>query len=704
VADAVLQEHVLAANGDFNAALMRAMGTSSTAPSEGHSIHSYFPTESSTPTLASSPALFDASLQLEALKAKFGKAKLENAKSAIGDDYDDLQILLAFEKHGGDAKKAMAELMGQSSRTLDRSSLSISRDALRQSANAIRLSRSGIVRSSGIEELPLNLNMSLFNDTEEEEADESNQTRVSLPPLMQPGEQSIELSDTDEDSAISSETRSSGAESSSSDAPHSTTSLSTSSHVEAHSANFDILGDLLKDAFEELKEQRQGELNLKAWPTAAIVPIAPEDMPKPSAPVVRIVDKSELSSTSHDAAALADFLQNRGVPSRERAAASVAARKISSDDYVVIAHTLHTLKQFLKARKDAMKNLEKSKSAVSSKFADANAALALKAQKRSELAQLKAREEAEIRSKTETEVSDERPAPVSLLDLSSFITSHTAAGNDVAISAEMCAELQDNEILELESILTSEKLQRSDSTPKVLAISLSEPEFKIKRVLKDQKLMKEGEQHAVEVVASVGFKNPLCLQLIVVLPALYPECAPILSVRSMSRSLPLESTDLARLEAHLTKVAVEENLGMPCLFTIVQAAEDWLNSDDGIKACALREQAITNINSVDLHSSLKLLFSFRSEVAFHRFEDILNQRGKYVQRAIKFIINAPKASGLEPPLQTSAKTEFPVLNLTGDVDILASLRLIGLSPAAVRVLLQSYDWKLKALSAEYLAS
>jgi hypothetical protein len=651
-----LRAHVVAAGGNFNEALKLAMSSPAPATESPHSIFSFFPKETTGPNTSSLDSNGAQEADLESLKAKYGK-QLENTKSAVGAGYDDLQILVCFEKYQGDVKKAVAELMGNHSRSLERSQLSMSRESLRQSASALRASKSALSRSTGIEELPLNLSFSLFDS----KADDL-QIPTKLPPLMRPGDV-----DSDESGSSTSST------SASSSSEPSKAPISKATPKAEPSKPVDLFDAILA-------------------PPMPVAPRAPA--------VVRVVDKSELSDKSIDKDALAEFLRNQGGASQDSIVAAQAARQISYDDYVVVAHALLSLRQFQAARKLAMSKTSSAapqkgyNRAITRKSEDARRQVDLDMQKALQNAGPGGSEEG---------IVDSRPSPVSCFDLTEFANAQVEMGVDIASSAEMCAEYQDNEIRELEAILTAERVQTSDSQPKIVLVSLTEPEFEFTKTMEDKSIDAEGGTRSVDVTARVSFKNPLCLVLIAVLPPLYPECSPLLSVRSMSRSCPLTPADFERFEAHLNQLA-KENAGMPCLFSLVQAADEFTLEDEIIRETALKLQAKDQTLRFSPFGSLKLLFSFQTDATFHRFEDILNQRNKVVQRAIKFLINGPKATGQDPPVQVSSKEDFPILNLAGDVDITASLRLIGLSPASVRVLVQSFDWKLEAFSAAYLES
>ena len=714
--ESALHSHVMAANGNFNDALKRAMAPLSEPVPTSQSIFAFLPKEGDSTFLPAS-GIRDSAALLEELQAKYG-VKLENAKSALGDGYDDLQILLCFDKYHGDVKRAISDLLGQSSRSIERSQLSISRDALRQSASLLRSGKSSLLASSGIEELPVNLNLSLFGADDLTEEDLS-KPMAPLPPMLRPEDLIAQ--------ATSNDTLSPSSTSSSSDSGNQASSSEATSPppVVVEDSRMSVWEKILKSAYEDIRIQRQEELQLQPWPTmpAGISVATASDMPS-RPPVTRIVDKHELSKgDKHDSEALAEFLSGRrgDSVSQQRQAASEVAKKISTDDFVVIAHVLRSLRQFQSARKDAIAKYgnspapaakKTSSAARSSSSSDPSSVKKSNGSLGGSSGEGKREEKAHDPSHPE---EDCRPAPVSLLDLTEHIASQLAVGADLPSSVEMCAEMQENELVELEAILTADRIQISDSYPKIVSISLSEPSYRFFKTISEEKLV-SGEESSAEFSASISFKNPLLLQLIAILPPLYPECPPIISVRTNSRSCPLTPSDFRRLEALLTTEALA-NSPMPCLFALEQAAETFLMEDASIKAAALRQHALGSsasgsvaaANVIDPHifDSLKLIFSFENEHKFHRFEDILNQRNKSVKRAIALLLNGPKASGLEPALVVpgiGSNAQFPVLNLAGDIDITASLRMIGLSYAAVRVLLQAHDWRLRELSTAYLSS
>jgi hypothetical protein len=690
--NSVLLAHSTAAKGDFNSAFKLAMGEPEEASMD--SIFAHFPKESQSQLTVTDFQDHSAALLAE-LRGKFG-TKLESARLALGDGYDDLQILLCFEKHVGDARAAISDLMGQSTKSIERSQMSISRDSIRRSASL--LLRSG-KSSSGIEQLPVNLDLSIFGSDDEE--DEENGIRASgqLPPLMRP--EDLELESTGSDTSIE-ET----ASTESTSVGQNITSKSSTGATSASTAitkGLDALHTVLFEEFQDMRKKQLGEL--KPWPTAAPISTATA---APSIPIVpRIIDKSDLSKGDNiDSDALKEFLSNIGGNSAEKSAAYTNARKISTDDFVVIGHTLRSLRQFFVARKDAMtsKPTESTSKRTKTNVSTQSAPTLATTSTNSETPELPITNEA---------TEDTRRSPISTLDITSFVQDQLSAGVDLASLVEQCNEMQMNEITELESILTADRIQVSDSTPRIVSIALSEPEYVFKRVISEESLV-GGVHNTAELSTKATFKNPLLLQLLIVLPSLYPEVPPIISIRSNCRSTPLSQSDYERLEA---AVAVESlaNQSMPCLFALQQAAEAFLSEDPSIKAKAIQEYALTlqsaSGNHVafdpNLFDSLKLIFNFKTDYNFHRFEDILNQRTKAVNRAIQLLINGPKAAGLDPPIIASfasSNSEYPIHNLTGDVDFNATLRLIGLSASSVRVLLQAFDWKLRHLSTAFLSA
>ena len=270
--------------------------------------------------------------------------------------------------------------------------------------------------------------------------------------------------------------------------------------------------------------------------------------------------------------------------------------------------------------------------------------------------------------------------------------------------------IQQNELRSLRNLFSSDRLLVSESVPTVVCLSLSDPSFEISRSVP---LKAKGEDVA-QLVTSVSFQNPLFLQLVAALPPFYPDVAPSISVRSMTPNCPVNPADLARLEAHLKKV-VSDSAGSPCLAHLVTEAETWLCDDLTIRKAMLADYH--NLNSTaatqaeekyehQIFASLNKLFNFERDYSILDTHDVLNQRSKLLKRAILLLINGRSVLyGPTPGNPENEAQQFPILDIsTGEIDEEASLRGIGLTPGAVRIILQHYNWNLGKLSTAYLGA
>lgn len=671
--------------------------------------------------------------------------KLASARMALGDDIEDNDILVTLEENGGDTKRTIAELLGRASGSLKRSQNWTEREELRQSSSAQQLRASGQLaanmRTSGLEELPLNLNLDALGAPGEEEFDFSN-----LPPLA----------------PISIPSTATASVTTSSDSSGSSTPSSANKNEEAAKLSAAALDSIMSEVNAEKREERIAAQNLTPWPINYIQPSTPSTPDSlaqgaqgsagaasknsaahpssggaaPASRGPRIYSKEELKlEEKHDKDALASFLAWRrsGTKSSTNMAASAAARKISSDEFVVISNKLNTLRKLYKGRREEMiKNgvadlpqvTLQSKKAQYRVQQDADAMMTSD----DDAKHPEKKEDAEITSLP-------RAAPLTLVSCAEAISSQLAMGQDLTQLVESCAQQQEEEISQVEAILTSDRVSVTDTAPRIVLFALSEPYYMTSSTVNEGMLPGEGSTTgttgiAVEFSQKVFFPNPLLLQMIVVLPPLYPEMSPTIAIRSMAKNGYLRNSDFERLEAALRAEAAS-SVSMPCLYQLQQAAEEWLLADDQLKQLALELNAnrasVTQTSSskgssssngsmtqgffsaAHIYSSLSLIFQFKNDFIFHRFEDLFNQRNKIVQRATQMIVKGPGAIDMEHPYvarkrENEGYFEFPVLNLTGDIDWRASLAQLGLSQALVQVLLQSFDWKLKDLSSEYLDS
>lgn len=320
-----LNSLAVASKGDFNAALNLAMSVgedsssssapaaTSSAPAPSSSLFAHFPKESG----AFSADLPNTEALLQELKEKFGSL-LNTIKGAVGEDYNEQGILLCLEKYNGDAKQVVTELLGQSTQSLERSIRS-SRDGIRRSATLVA---SNLKVSTGIEELPVNLDLSILGSTSENDEDED--LFANLPPMYKASDLT-----NGQPTTVSAPATMPPAKHG---APAPTTAQNAPKKV---SINMGILEEVLSDAYAEIKHSTAPDL--APWPTAPVVVTQPE---APRAPAqVRILDKSELSKESKvDQDTLKEFLSQVGTRS---SSAAESARKISTDDFGMCVFRLH---------------------------------------------------------------------------------------------------------------------------------------------------------------------------------------------------------------------------------------------------------------------------------------------------------------------------------------------------------------------------
>lgn len=697
------------------------------------SLYSYFPSSSDD---ASDGRITLNEAEFGALRAKYAK-QLASAKLALGDTVEDETILQCFEAHQGNAKKAMSELLGRSSGELRRSL---------QFSDALRLSASGGLsitqnNATPIDNFRKSMNLDVLGATEEVEFDFSSINKVSG-----------ESSDTDSKSTHSDT-------SSVITTPAATTPLakdaerearrqlllarkkekddlkkaqeqqqSQQSQQQASKSTTATLDTVMTAIKREESDQRKADLNLAPWPVDTRPPVVEAPVvEKRSAP--RIIDKSQLGEEeTHDANALLAFLTRR-LPSATKIAAAEQIKRISTDEFVVISRQARKLRLLHTSRHRAIIAAgiaDKPQDTLASKKAREKAALDGQSLKDSILLSASLSNGVVSPSEAPLTYLAEAASPFSMLDLSGDLNALREKGmiSSLAETIKSCQQSQIDELAQLESILTSERCAVAECTPRVVAFSLMEPLYQNSRD-------PSGEP--------VRFRLPLMLQLVVILPATYPELSPpVITIRSSTPRCPI--TNFSRLEQHLRDEAINL-LSMPALFTLQQSAESWLNEDPEMQQLAestffknklssaqkelrasttaplTQDQTIPGTTSGHLavpalYTGLRAIFNEtlpEFELRFHRFEDILFRRNRILLQATTFIIKCYDAIEIENPVvvekrKMNHRFEFPVLNLTGDLDITSSLAAIHLNQSKVRQLLEKFQWDMQTMSAAFLES
>lgn len=704
-----LRQYVLDANGDYQTALQKAIGRSgsASASSDTSSIYSYFPSDSPAP-MQSNGTLSDEELRV--LRAKYAK-QANAARLVLGDAVEEQTILQTFEAHGGDAKKAMSELLGRSSGELRRSL---------QFSDALRLSSSGSLAAPNngalsIDNFRKSMNLDVLGVTEETEFDFS-----AITPIMSKREERNE--------DATSETLKSSKEKEREVKRQ--LALAKKKEREASKAKSDdqraaeSLDAVMTATKREEAEARKAELNLAPWPVnllpsvdPSLTTFIPEEPVKKVVP--KILDKTQLGAEEkHDADALHAFLRRRNDPTVAVAAASQAVKRISLDEFIVVSRQVRKLRLLHTSRHRAILD-----AGITGKPQDTLAALtARKAKER-------VTEEATLTSTPDLSASSlttpiDAAAIMKSMDLSAVLNEQREAGliSSLDQTIELCQQAQLDELAQLEAILTSERCHVAECTPRAVSFSLSEPSY-INPYDPSGELM--------------IFQNPLMLQLIVILPPTYPELSPpLICVRSSSPHCPIGNFE--PLERHLREEAASL-LPIPSLFTIQQSAETWLLENEEMKQIAqsifvqkaaplpgpndirqsvqLQHQTSPgtssgHLSAPALYEGLRALFNesvSEFDFQFHRFEDLLFHRNKQLEKAASFIIKCYDAIGSEHPVivekrKLHPRLEFPVLNLTGDLDYTASLGVIYLNHAKLRQLLDACDWNLQKMSGEFLDS
>lgn len=714
-----LRKHVIEANGDYHVALKNAMNPhadSTGAPSsiDSTSIYSYFP--SATSELENGRKVLSAA-ELEALKVRYAK-QLASARLVLGDTLEEESILQAFENHHGDAKKALSELMGRSSGELHRS-LKFS-DALRASADR--------PASETINELRRSINTDVLgvnNEAEEEEFDftsitqHSTTTGAASTDSPSNGIQNNESMTEKErerqlkrqkalEQKLAREKAKQAKEASTASNP------TITSGIEAAMSSFK----------EEESEKRKAALNLAAWPVDVQpnVNTVVEEVKKVFVP--RVVDKSQLGAEEkHDAEALMAFLSRRHTLTAAQVEATKEVKKISPDEFVVVTRQLQKLSQLYFSRRNAIIeagiNNQKQETLASAKAKNLQAGSSTDSTAESSISSGQSSHLSPGEFPPLTQAID-ATAPFSMLNITEALeVARQSSSDSLAQTLLQCDQAQIDEIAQLESILSSDRCMVAECNPRVVAFSLSDPVFPNPRDPTGK---------------PITFRSSLMLQLVLVLPPTYPEFStPIIAIRTSSPNCPL--SNFARLEQHLRDEAAAL-VSMPSMFAIQQSAEQWLQEDAEVRQIAeslfatvsstpQANSAVTsNVNFTipgaesgffampSLYDGLRALFGGANaeyEFQYHRFEDILYLRNKQLQKAVTFFIKCYDTIASENPVivekrRENPRLEFPVLNLTGDIDISASLAHIYLNQSKVRQLLEAYAWDLQEMSAQFLDS
>lgn len=710
---ASLRQYVLDANGDYQTALQKAIGLSggSSSSSDSSSIYSYFPSDSPAP-LPSNGSLSDD--QLRVLRAKYAK-QAAAARLVLGDAVEEQTILQTFDTHGGDAKKAMSELLGRSSGELRRSL---------QFSDALRLSSSGGIAAtnngaSAIDNFRKSMNLDVLGATEDTEFDFSAITTAE--PKREERNEEAKADNLKSSKEKERELKRQQA-------------LAKKKEREAARAKSDdqrameSLDSAMSTYKQEDSETRKAQLNLTPWPVNLLPPadtslanLVPEEPVKKVVP--KILDKSELGAEEkHDADALHAFLRRRHEPSAAISAASEAVKRISPDEFVVVSRQVRKLRLLHTSRYRAIID-----AGINGKPQDTLAAVSARKAKERVIEESKAGTHAASLIPSGANVLStpiDSPAIMSSMNLSSVLSAQREKGliSSLDQSIELCQQAQLDELAQLEAILTSERCRIAECNPRVVSFSLSEPSY-----------INPHDPSGEPMV----FQNPLMLQLVAILPATYPELSPpLICVRTSSPHCPIGNFEA--LEQHLRDEAASL-VPIPSLFMIQQSAETWLLESEEMKQIAqsLFVQKATalpgpndirqsvqvehqssygsssgHLSAPALYEGLRALFNesvAEFDFQFHRFEDLLFHRNKQLEKAAAFIIKCYDVIGSEHPVvvekrKLHPRLEFPVLNLTGDVDYTASLGVVYLNHAKLRQLLDAYDWNLQKMSAAFLES
>lgn len=394
--------------------------------------------------------------------------------------------------------------------------------------------------------------------------------------------------------------------------------------------------------------------------------------------------------------------RHRNRPNTTNDAMPVLIRDRTQGEGLSLAHTVRRLKQLYEARLAALAPGNKKKKNGKSRTPGANTS-----SDASSAAALPEPSSIDTSAAGQVAVEPQSGAPA-LFDITDYVTRMFESAR-YKEPHELIA-LQHDELRTLRQVYSTERLIVSESIPTVICVSLEDPSFEVTRSVS---LKAKGEDVA-QLSTSVSFRNPSFLQLVAALPPFYPDVAPSISVRSMTPNCPITSEDFARLEAHL-KEAVKATLGSPSIANLVAEAESWLCEDPSIRKAILAEHhAARTVNQKaeqsrfepQLFASLNKLFNFERDYTILDAHDVLNQRSKLLKRAVLLLINGRSVIYAPTPGGPDGDADaFPVIDPhTGDIDEEASLRGIGLTIGAVRVILQHYNWNLGKLSSAYLSA
>lgn len=386
-----------------------------------------------------------------------------------------------------------------------------------------------------------------------------------------------------------------------------------------------------------------------------------------------------------------------------RDAMPVVNRVARGGEALSLAHTVRKLKQLYEARIAALAPVKKKNNKKAASSSSAAAGAGLTDLLTSTEISIGARE-----SSSNAPVESQTGAPA-LFDITDYVTRMFESAR-YKEPQELIA-MQHEELRSLRVLYSSDRLIVSESVPTVVCVSLVEPSFEISRPVP---LKAKGEDVAT-LTTTLTFRNPLFLQLVAALPPFYPDIAPSVSVRSLTPNCPLSEGDLLRLEAYL-KEAVKTTAGTPSIANLVSEAESWLCEDSGIRKAMLADHHALRSAELDdvrfepqLFASLSKIFNFERDYSILDAHDVLTQRSKLLNRAVTLLINGRSVLYAPTPGNPSEDGEsqqeaFPILDASGAIDEEASLRGIGLTVGAVRVILQYYNWNLGKLSAAYLSS
>lgn len=745
-----LAKFVRDAEGSFDDALMMIMAVDpQKASSSGNSVNEKEHSPVAPNQAPVEPSLeFDGNAELIRLRAQYSR-HIPNIISILGEGVqDEVTILRALERTKGDTQEAVLELLSLPERVSDqRSELSSSRNALRQSANSFSAG-SGLRSSSGLEELPINVNMAQL-DQEPGSRFSSASIPMATPSLMVRAPAPSPASSAPSEPSLASSLASSSGHSVSpvdgttsdgndsdtityefSDEDDEDAWLTDPQYEEVRAVVFgtDFITQMLQEEYDHLVAQELAREFASGRPETsvsyAIAQTKAQSIPPPEprkgrkwdpfqVPVKKQVPSGPKYIAPIPASSYVPASPVAAVPAKlpEPQIDQRLVEEFVREHPVIFAPTVDgkvkrpDVIPVLKAKVDESLNIASTIKQLKQLYL-ARVAGAQKKPARKE----PARESDEAKQVEEEEALLEGPigaaleAPA-LFDITETLEKLFASARPK--TADQCLIIQQNEIRALRAMFSTDRIHVSESVPTVISISLNDPSFEVSR---PAGLVGARGDDFSHLSTQVAFRSPLHLHLVVALPPLYPDISPAISVRSLTPTCPINRTDLMRLESHL-RSTVRKTFGRPGLAELAADAEKWLCTDTEVRKAALLDFAKQNeVGEVfetepHLFQSLKRIFNFGEDYSVIDSNDVLNQRAKLLKRAILVLINGPAVINPPTPGNPDPAKEFPIRRPdTGEIDEELSLRGLGLTVAAVRIILQHYNWNLGKLSSAYLNS